>query len=110
MIYRLLFASLAVFVTAYIIPGVSINPWWVSIIVAVVMGLLNSLVRPVLAFISAPLSCLTLGLWSFVLNALMVMLCAYLVDGFTSDGFWSALIFSLVLTAVNWVLNMVFSE
>lgn len=110
MIYRLFLASLAVFVTAYIIPGVTIDPWWVCLIVAVVMGLINSFVLPVAKFLSAPLSCLTLGLWSFALNALMVLLCAYVVDGFKVDGFLAALIYSVVLSAVNWVLNMMFSD
>ena len=90
--------------------SVTIEPWWVTVIVAVVLGLINAVVRPVVKLLSLPLTLLTLGLFALVVNGLMVMLCAYFVDGFKVDGLGAAILFSIILAVVNWVLNMMFSN
>ena len=110
MLARLILSAVAVGITAYFMDSVIIEPWWVTVIVAVVLGLINAVVRPVVKLLSLPLTLLTLGLFALVVNGLMVMLCAYFVDGFKVDGLGAAILFSIILAVVNWVLNMMFSN
>ena len=110
MLARLILSAVAVGITAYFMDSVTIEPWWVTVIVAVVLGLINAVVRPVVKLLSLPLTLLTLGLFALVVNGLMVMLCAYFVDGFKVDGLGAAILFSIILAVVNWVLKMMFSN
>ncbi len=110
MLARLILSSVAVGITAYFMDSVTIEPWWVVVIVAVVLGLINSVVRPIIKILSLPITILTLGLFSLVINGLMVLLCAYFIDGFKVDGLGAAILFSIILAVVNWVLNMMFSQ
>ena len=110
MLARLILSAVAVGITAYFMDSVTIEPWWVTVIVAVVLGLINAVVRPVVKLLSLPLTLLTLGLFALVVNGLMVMLCAYFVDGFKVEGLGAAILFSIILAVVNWVLNMMFSN
>ncbi|MBR5086085.1 MAG: phage holin family protein [Muribaculaceae bacterium] len=110
MIARLVLSSLAVGITAYFMDSVTIEPWWVTVIVAVVLGLINSVVRPVVKLLSLPITILTLGLFAFVVNGLMVLLCAYFIDGFKVEGLGAAILFSIILSVVNWILNLMFTK
>ena len=110
MIARLVLSSLAVGITAYFMDSVTIEPWWVTVIVAVVLGLINSVVRPVVKLLSLPITILTLGLFALVVNGLMVLLCAYFIEGFKVDGLGAAIIFSIILAVVNWILNLMFTK
>ncbi|MBR1804376.1 MAG: phage holin family protein [Muribaculaceae bacterium] len=106
MFVRLIVSAIAVGITAWLLPGVTVTPWWAALIVAIVLGLINAFIRPVVKFFTLPLNVLTLGLFSLVINALMVMLCDWFSDYMKVDGFMSALLFSIVLTVVNWVLHL----
>ncbi|MBP5498502.1 MAG: phage holin family protein [Muribaculaceae bacterium] len=110
MIASLIIMSLAVWITAWILPGITIEPWYVAVIVAVVMGLINTLIKPVVKLLSLPITIITLGLFAFVINALMVLLCAWIVNGFEVTSFWWALLFSLVLSIVSWCISAVFGK
>lgn len=110
MIARLVLSSLAVGITAYFMDSVTIEPWWVTVIVAVVLGLINSVVRPVVKLLSLPITILTLGLFALVVNGLMVLLCAYFIEGFKVDGLGAAILFSIILAVVNWILNLMFTK
>jgi putative membrane protein len=101
---NLLLSALAVGITAYLIPGVTVDGYLTAIIVAVVLALVNSTIGPFLKVLTLPLNILTLGAVSIVINVLMVLLVARLVPGFTITGFWIALIFAVVLALVNMVL------
>jgi putative membrane protein len=90
--------ALAIGITAFILPGVHLNGIFAALVTAAILGLVNGFLRPVLFIFTLPLTILTLGLFTFVLNALMVLLAAAIVQGFTVDGFWWALLFSLVLS------------
>ncbi len=103
-IVNLLLSGIAVFVSAYIIPGVNVDGFVAAIVVAVVLGLVNMFIRPLVSFLTLPVNVLTLGLFSFVITALMVMLTAMIVPGFTVDSFWAALIFGVVLSLVTGLL------
>lgn len=94
-------------VTAWLLPGVQLADTRAALVLAVVLGLLNAVLRPVLVLLTLPVTVLTLGLFLLVLNAGMVMAAARLVDGFAVSGFWSALLFSLVMSVVSSVMNAV---
>ncbi len=104
-IIHLLLSALAIFVTAYLLPGVSVDKWETYFILAIVLGAINIFIRPVLMLLTLPLSIITLGLFSVVINAFMVLLAAKIVPGFSVDGFLSALYFGVVLGLVSFVLK-----
>lgn len=99
-------SALAIGVAAYLVPGVSVTPW-AAFVAALVLGALNLLVRPFILLLTLPINILTLGLFSFVINAALILLTARLVPGFMVSGFLSALIFALVLMLVHWVFHAV---
>lgn len=100
-IVNLLVTALLVFLLANFLPGVSVDGYGSSIIVVIVLTLLNIFIKPILQIISIPVTILTLGLFLFVINALIIWMCSGLVSGFHIDGFWYALLFSLVLSIVQ---------
>jgi len=102
-----LFYALAIGIVAYILPGVSLDGVFAALITAMVLGLVNGFIRPILFFFTLPLTILTLGLFIFVLNALMILLAAAIVPGFTVAGFWWAVLFSLALSVVIFFLGEV---
>ena len=104
MLLHWLFGTIAIAVAAYIVPGVSVTPVG-AVIAALVLGALNLVVRPVLIVLTLPITVLTLGLFSLIVNACLALLVAYIVPGFSIAGFWSALLFAVVLAAVNWVFH-----
>lgn len=109
MITRLIISTLAVLITALTLDGVTVDPWWWAVIVAVVLGFINSWIRPLVKLFALPINLLTLGLFTFVINALMVMLCSWLIGPhFEVESFWWALGFSIVLTLVSWMLHLFF--
>lgn len=103
-LFQWLISTIAILITAYLVPGVSVTLTG-AIIAAVVLGALNLFIRPILVILTLPITILTLGLFSLVINALLVMLTSYFVSGFDIIGFWTALFFALVLSVVNWVFN-----
>jgi putative membrane protein len=98
---RVVISAVNVFVLAYILPGVNVNDFFTALIVALVLALLDSIVKPLLLIFTLPVTILTLGLFIFVINALIILLGTYLVKGFVVDGFWWALLFSLLLSFFN---------
>ncbi len=101
-IINLLVSALVVFGLANILPGVSIKGYGSAIIVAIVIGLLNAIVKPILKFVSIPVTILTLGLFSFVITAIIILLASAIMgDNFHVEGFWYALLFGVVLGIVN---------
>ena len=98
-------SALAIMVTAYILPGVSVDGLFVALVLSVVLGVINIFLRPILIFLTLPLTILTLGLFVLVINALLILLASYLVPGFMVESFWSAFIFGIVLAVVSWVLQ-----
>ncbi len=102
---RLLISTIAVLVASYLLPGVSVNGPVTALVVAVVLSLLNLLLRPILIILSLPVTILTLGLFLLVINALMVYLTDELIDGFTLRNFWWALWFSIVISLIQSILE-----
>lgn len=100
-----LIAALVILVAAYILPGVSVNSFLAALVLAVVLGLINALIRPFILLITLPINLLTLGLFTFVINALMILLAAQIVPGFSVAGFWWALLFSLLLSIIGGLIK-----
>jgi putative membrane protein len=100
-IIRILLNGLAVVLTAYLLPGVDVTDYWTALIVALVLSMANILVKPILVILTIPITIMTLGLFLLVINALIILLADYLVDGFVVNGFWWALLFSLILSVFN---------
>ena len=100
-----LVSGLAILVTAYLLPGVHVSSFTSALVAAVVLGVINAFIKPILLILTLPINLLTLGLFTFVVNALVIMLTANLVPGFSVDGFWWALIFSIVLSLINSFLS-----
>ena len=103
-VIRLIINALAIFFAAQILPGITVEGLYASLIVAIVLSIVNTFINPLLLLFTLPLTVLTLGLFTFVINALVIMIVDYFVPGFTVDGFVSALIFSFVLSIMNSIL------
>jgi len=102
---NLLIRGMAVFITAYLLPGVIVANFWTAIMVAVVLGLVNMVIKPILIILTLPITILTLGIFALIINALMILLVSALVPGFTVKSFAWALLFSLVLSLVSSFLH-----
>ena len=120
LIMRLLAGAVALAVAAALIEGISVGPGTTTeraitlLLVAVIFGLVNAIVRPIVRLISLPLFVLTLGLFTFVVNALMLLLTAWIGDqfdlAFEVDGFWSALLGALIISVVTFLLNVLLPD
>ncbi len=102
---NLLISGLAVFISSYVLPGVRVDGFLTAIIVAVFLGIANAILKPILLLLTLPINILTLGLFTFVINAVLVLLVSTIVPGFQVASFWWALIFSLVLALVSSFLH-----
>jgi putative membrane protein len=102
-----LIRTIAVIITAYLLPGIRLSGFFAALVTALVLGFINAFIRPLLLLLTFPINVLTLGLFTFVINALVIMLTSALVPGFHVNGFFWALIFSLVLALVNAVLGFI---
>ena len=97
----LVLSTIAVFITAYLLPGVKLDGWTSALIVAVVLGIINATLKPLLLLLTLPINILSLGLFTFVIIAGCVMLASKIVPGFQVDGFLWAMAFGVVLAIIN---------
>jgi putative membrane protein len=107
---KIILTALAVVVLAKILPGVTVIDYTTAIIVAIVISLLNMFVRPLLVFFTLPATIVTLGLFLFVINAIIILLADNLVDGFEVSGFFTALLFSVLLSFFRTILFSIFKD
>lgn len=99
-----LVSAIAILVAAYLIPGVEVTLVG-ALVAAIVLALLNMFIKPLITLLTLPINIITLGLFSLVINALLVMLAGYVVPGFSVDGFVAALLFSILLSLINWLFT-----
>lgn len=104
LIIRILITSILVLLIAHFMPGVSVADFSTSIIVAIVLGLLNIFIKPILVILTLPVTIITLGLFLLVINALIILLCTKIVGGFAVDSFLTALFFSVILSISQSIL------
>ena len=104
-IFKVLLTAVAVLLIAYFLPGVEVDDYGTAIWVAFIVGLLFSILKPILVILTLPSTILTLGLFLFVINAAMILLANSWIDGFSVSGFWTALLFSILLSFVESILH-----
>ncbi len=109
-ILKILLTAIAVLAIEYILPGVTVDTYITAIWVAVILGLLYAILKPILVVLTLPVTILTLGLFLFVINALIVLMASKLIDGFEVSGFWVALLFSILLSIVQSILYKVIDK
>jgi putative membrane protein len=107
---RWLFLTFAIFMAAYMIDGIRVSGIPSAILAAAVLGVLNAFFRPILLLLTLPLNILTLGLFTFAINAMLLMMASGVIRGFEVDGFGSALLGALFISAVSWLLTSFISE
>lgn len=105
-----LVVAIALFATAYILPGVSVASWMALAVAALVLGLVNAVVRPLLLLLTLPITLLTLGLFYLIVNGIAFALAAVLVPGFTVDGFGWAILGALLVSLFSWFAGLFAGE
>jgi putative membrane protein len=110
LIAKFLLIALVIFSIQRLVPGITVSTFYTAILVALVLALLNLLVRPVLFILTLPITILTLGLFFFVLNALMFYFASTIVKGFTISGPVPALLGSLIVTIASWLIDRLFGK
>ena len=104
-ITRWLIITVAILLSSMLIPGIHVDSLWTAIISAALLGLINVIIKPVLVILTLPLNILTLGLFTFIINAFLLKMVAYFVTGFEISGFFAALCGALVISLVSWLAN-----
>ena len=108
LLLRWLLSTLALLAVAYLYPGVHVDSFFAALVAALVLGLVNALIRPILVVLTLPVTIITLGLFLFVINATLFWFVAQIVKGFSVDGFLAALVgsllYSLITLVVSWLL------
>jgi putative membrane protein len=103
-IIRIIVSAIVAFGLSYILKGVHINQFTTALLLALVLAVLNAIVKPILVILTLPITIITFGLFLFVINAIIILLASDLIKGFSVDGFWWALIFSFLLSIITSVL------
>ena len=109
-ILKLLLTAVAVFILAHLLPGVAVTGYGAAIIVALVLGVLRLIVRPILVILTLPVTIVTLGLFLLVINAIIILMADFFVPGFSVDGILWALIFSLLLSILQSLLFSILNK
>lgn len=105
-IIRLLISGFAVLLTAWLLPGIEVESYFIAIIVALVLAFLNAILKPILVILTIPITIFTFGFFLLVINAVIILLASEFVGGFYVDGFWWALLFSIILTIVSSIFGV----
>ena len=106
-ILRWLIASVAIIFTGFLVPGVTVASFWTALWLAIFLAVINIILKPILIVLTLPINILTLGLFTFVINAILILIASSVIKGFEINGFWVAMLFSVVLSIVSYVLNVV---
>ena len=110
LLLRWILNALALLLVTRVVPGVTVDGFYYALIVALVLGIVNALIRPILVFLTLPINLLSLGLFTFVINALLFWFVSTLVKGFQVSGFAAAFWGALVLWTVSWITNSSLSK
>lgn len=110
LIIRLLITAIVAFLLTKVLPGVHFEGFSTAVIFAVVLGLLNLIVKPVLSLLGLPLTIITLGFFALVINAIIILIADYFIDSMNIDGFWWAFIFSILLSIITSLANSMFAD
>lgn len=100
-LYKILITTVNAFILAYLLPGIKMDSFFVAILFAVLLAVLDAFIKPLLILLTLPATILTLGLFLFVINTAMVLICDEFIDGLAVEGFWYAMLFSILLSFFN---------
>lgn len=109
-IIRWLILTFAIMVTSYLLDGIQITGFFSALLAAAILGILNAFFRPILIILTLPINILSLGLFTFIINAVLLMMVSGVISGFNIKGFWYALFGSLLISIVSWLLNSFISD
>jgi len=101
LLFRILITAILVMLLSHFMKGVYVDSFGTSILVAIVLGLLNIFIKPILVLFTLPVTIFTLGLFLLVINAIIILWCSKIVGGFSVDSFWTALLFSIILSVLQ---------
>ena len=107
---RWLILTAAIVAASYLIDGIRISGFFSAFCAAAVLGILNALFRPILFILTLPINIMTFGLFTFVINALLLKMASGVIPGFDVHGFWSAVFAALIISGVNWILSSFINE
>ncbi len=107
LITKFLINAAALAITAYILPGITFSGLGTLLLAALILGILNAVIKPILVLLTLPLNLLTLGLFTFIINGLILYLTAAIVGGFTISSFWTAVLGAIILSITSMILNAV---
>ena len=107
---KLLFTALALLLAAYLVPGISVASFYTALIVAVLLAVVNLIFKPILVLLTLPINILTLGLFTFAINALLFWFLSTVVKGFYVEGFMAAFIGALIVSVVSYVGSKILSD
>ncbi len=102
---RWIINALMVILVTYVVPGISVTSFYTALIVALIYGILNAIIRPILVILTLPINLITLGLFTLIINAVLFWLVSTIVKGFAVEGFWSAFFGALVLWVFSFLTN-----
>jgi putative membrane protein len=105
LVFRWLVLTLAILIASYVIEGIEVKGFLSAFFAAAVLGILNAFFRPILIILTLPINILSMGLFTFIINAFLLMMASGVISGFMVHGFWSAVFGSLVISLVNWFLS-----
>ena len=110
LLIKIIITAALVLLISNFMPGVHVASFTTALFVAIVLGLLNIFIKPILVIFTLPVTILTLGLFLLVINALIIILCTNIVGGFRIDTFWTALFFSIILSLLQSIMNGILGE
>jgi putative membrane protein len=110
LLLRWLILTVAIIIASYLLEGIHISGFFSAFLAAAILGILNALFRPVLILLTLPINILSLGLFTFIINAMMLKMVSGIIPGFEVHGFWTAILGSLVISVISWLLNSFISD
>ncbi len=102
---KLLLTSVAILIAGYFLPGIHVDSFWTALVVALVLSFLNVFLKPLMVLLTIPFTVITFGLFLLVINAVIILIASSWVNGFKVDGFWWAMIFSIILSFISSLLE-----
>ena len=103
---RLLISTISIMVVSYILPGVELSSLYAAFVVAIILALLNSIVKPILIILTLPVTIITLGLFLLVINGIIVLIANHFIDGFSVSNLFTAVVFSILVSLINGLLGL----
>ena len=110
LLLRWLILTVAIIIASYLLQGIHIDDFFSALFAAAILGILNTMLRPILIILTLPINILTFGLFTFIINALMLKMASGVIPGFEVHGFWTAVFGALIIGIISWLLNSFVSD